>query len=50
MDTHKEFFTGRIGLTDAFTVVLQFYGYGPVLRISIGSFTGMEYSLLFCVF
>jgi hypothetical protein len=30
-------------------MILQFYGHGLVLRVSMGSFTDMEYSLS-CVF
>jgi hypothetical protein len=30
--------------------LLQFYGHGLVLRVSIRSFTGMEYSPFFYVF
>jgi hypothetical protein len=35
---------------DALRVRFTAYGYGSVLRISIGSFTGMEYSLFFVCF
>jgi hypothetical protein len=51
MDTHGSFFTGRIGFYGRLLrVLLLLYGHGLVLRVSIGSYTGMEYSLFFYVF
>jgi hypothetical protein len=51
MGTLEESFTGRISFYGCFYgFVLQFYGHDSILRISRGSFTGMEYGLFFCVF